>query len=60
METVNVNGCRFCGHSQRYHYSRYTEGIGYHTFTLPTDTQRKIRMVRNKLNRTLATAENIK
>lgn len=42
---TGINGCRWCGTSERQHCSRYIETIGQHTYTEPTDAQRKERLL---------------
>lgn len=39
------NGCRWCGLDARVHYGQYDPAVGWHTWTVPTDRQRKARML---------------
>jgi hypothetical protein len=43
------NGCRFCGIDQQQHATRWTPGPGLHTFTEPTNAQRKTRMLARRV-----------
>lgn len=38
------NGCRHCGTGRREHARRWTAGVGWHTWTAPSDQQRIARM----------------
>lgn len=44
MTAPEVNGCRWCGVPRREHAQRWTDGVGWHTHTEPTDEQRKARL----------------
>lgn len=37
-------GCRNCGIRKGDHYQRWTQGIGWHLWTMPTERQLKNRM----------------
>ncbi|CAM4387614.1 hypothetical protein [Nocardiopsis rhodophaea] len=45
------SGCRWCGVSTRDHASRYTTGVGWHIFTLPTNDQTLTRMRQRRAER---------
>lgn len=44
MTTPASNACRHCGINERDHMQRWTTGIGWHTWTQPTQQQIKNRM----------------
>lgn len=44
MTGPTPNGCRHCGIGQRDHMQRWTTGVGWHTWTQPTQRQIKDRM----------------
>lgn len=51
------NGCRHCGAAQRFHCQRWTDAAGWHTWTEPTDEQRKARMLARRNMRLAARSE---
>lgn len=44
-KTAEPGACRWCGRPRDGHYQRWIEPVGWHTFTEPTDEQRKTRML---------------
>lgn len=44
MTAPNPSGCQHCGVDQQEHMQRWISGIGWHTWTKPTDQQIKERM----------------
>lgn len=44
-KSCDPNGCRHCGASERGHYRRYTDGVGWHQWTAPDDATRLERML---------------
>ncbi|AHH20805.1 hypothetical protein NONO_c60290 [Nocardia nova SH22a] len=41
----NPNGCRFCGIDADIHCQRWAPGVGWHRWAIPTDEQRKQRIL---------------
>lgn len=48
------NGCQHCGVAERDHFQRWTDAAGWHGYTLPTDAQRKDRMIARRADRIVA------
>ena len=44
-ELPNPNGCRFCGVDRETHLQRWAPGVEWHRWAVPTDEQRKARLL---------------
>jgi hypothetical protein len=58
VDVTPVNGCRHCGvperstpDNPRYHAQQWTEGVGWHGWTQPTQDQIKARMLARRADR---------
>lgn len=48
------SGCRWCGVDLRAHFQRWTDAVGWHGWTPPTDAQTKARMLARRADRITA------
>lgn len=57
MTEAPVNGCRYCGIPYRpMHAQRWTDGVGWHGWTAPTQEQIKARMIARRVTRIMKEA----
>lgn len=55
---IPVDGCRHCGvPAHSLHVQRWTEAVGWHGWTQPTQEQIKARMLARRANRIMRKAE---
>lgn len=45
IDNPNPNGCRFCGVDRDTHLQRWAPGVEWHRWAVPTDEQRKARLL---------------
>lgn len=45
---IQPGACRNCGRPREGHARQWVQGIGWHSWTMPTQTQIKYRMIRRR------------